>query len=252
MATTTTRLGLTKPANSENIDIAIINTNMDNIDGKINFSPVTSATRPAAPFSGQSIRETDTGRTYVHAGTVPASAGWIQIPNVAANFDLGSSVVINWGADTNIYRSAANTLKTDDALVVVGAVTASAALTVGTNLTVSGSAAITGNTTVGGTLNSTGVLSQGGKAVQLKNRILSGQVTITPIAASATPGTLVYGATLDGTVFRAWASPQVNTSTMTIDSCYVGSVTASACTVYLERSVVTNTVINILVVGSDT
>jgi hypothetical protein len=48
-------------------------------------------------------------------------------------FELGPG---NAARDTNLYRSAADTLKTDDSLIV------------GTNLTVSGTAAITGNLTV--------------------------------------------------------------------------------------------------------
>lgn len=54
---------------------------------------------------------------------------------------------LNWGAgasasvDTNLYRSAANTLKTDDSLIV------------GTDLTVSGSASVTGNLTGASNLN---------------------------------------------------------------------------------------------------
>lgn len=65
-------------------------------------------------------------------------------------FEIETDGTLNWGAgasaapDTNLYRSAANTLRTGDSL------------TVDLNLTVSGSAAITGATTVGGALTVTG------------------------------------------------------------------------------------------------
>ncbi|MFF7130408.1 hypothetical protein [Streptomyces sp. NPDC008240] len=65
-------------------------------------------------------------------------------------FEIETDGTLNWGAgastapDTNLFRSAANTLRTNDSL------------TVDLNLTVSGSAAITGATTVGGALTVTG------------------------------------------------------------------------------------------------
>lgn len=41
MATTTTNLGLTKPAMSDNVDITVINANMDKIDAMISNMPIT-------------------------------------------------------------------------------------------------------------------------------------------------------------------------------------------------------------------
>lgn len=252
MATSTSRLGLTKPVTSENYDVSIVNANSDKVDAAAGFQPVTSATRPVAPYSGQAIRETDTGKTYVHAGTVPASAGWVQVLNVASNVDLGASVVINWGADVNLYRSAANTLKTDDALIVVGSLSASGGLVVTGNESVSGSAATAGNMTIGGTLNVVGTLSQGGKAVQLKNRIFSGQIDITPVANTPTSATLNYGLTLDGTVFRAQATYQGTAPGTLVTGVAVGVPSASACQVWVTRTNTTVTRVNVLVIGSDT
>lgn len=252
MATSTSRLGLTKPVTSENYDVAIVNGNSDKVDAAAGFAPVTSATRPAAPFNGQAIRETDTGKTYVHNGSVPASAGWVQLPNVASNIDLGSAVVINWGADVNLYRSGANTLKTDDALIVVGSLSASGGLVVTGNESVSGSAATAGNMTIGGTLNVVGTLSQGGKAVQLKNRIFSGQISIVPVANTPTSGVLTYGVTLDGAVFRAQATAATGVPGSTVLGVGVTPTSASACTVYVTRTNTTSTLINVLVIGSDT
>jgi len=56
----------------------------------------------------------------------------------------------NAARDTNLYRSAANTLKTDDSF------------SVGVDLAVTGNSAVTGNETVGGTLTVTGVITGNG------------------------------------------------------------------------------------------
>lgn len=145
MSTSTSRIALVKPAGPENIDVSILNSNADKIDSFINFAPVTSATRPAAPYNGQAIRETDTGKHYVHNGGVPASANWVQILDGGHNLDLSSTVVITVGSgSSNLYRSAANVLKTDGSLVVA------------VNATVSGSAAVTGALTAGGNVTVSG------------------------------------------------------------------------------------------------
>jgi hypothetical protein len=251
MATTTTRLALTKPAGSENIDVTILNANADKIDAVAGFTPVTSGTRPAAPFSGQAIRETDTGNTYVHNGGTPASAGWIQIPNAASNITLAASAQLIIGADTNLYRSAANTLKTDDDLIVVGVTNATGGLVVTGNASVSGSAAITGAATIGGTLNVVGTLSQNGKAVQLKNRIVTGTISIVPSAANTpTSGVFSYPA-LDGTVFRSYVSANTAVPGTTVLGVSATVPTSTSVTVYVSRTNTTSTSINVLVIGSD-
>jgi len=52
------------------------------------------------------------------------SGGWSAWSKFYALNNLPSTQQIVWAGDTNLYRSAANTLKTDDALIVVGDVTA--------------------------------------------------------------------------------------------------------------------------------
>lgn len=140
--------------------------NWDKVDSAVGFQVVTSSTRPASPYSGKPIMQSDTSySTYVSNGTSPASGSWIEIPNSSAVYGgrlitlfqgstIASSLVrlaqtgsatgsrafatrgsgdtadhfffdfdgkIQWsgggggGGDTNLYRSAANTLKTDDA-----------------------------------------------------------------------------------------------------------------------------------------
>jgi hypothetical protein len=169
--------------------------NWDKVDTAVGYQVVTSSTRPATPYPGKPITESDTTyRTYFSNGTAPASASWVEIPNSSATFNnnlklasgkqininaSGSSATIavvnaatttdllsarvtgdtqdrfeietdgtlNWGPgasgtlDTNLYRSAANTLRTSDNL------------TVDLNLLVSGTLTVTGNTTLSGTLN---------------------------------------------------------------------------------------------------
>lgn len=78
MATTTTRLGLTKPAGTEDYDVGIVNANSDRLDTAAGFLHVTSSTRPSAPYLGQPIRETDTGKAYVCTAVGPPAA-WVQV-----------------------------------------------------------------------------------------------------------------------------------------------------------------------------
>lgn len=92
MATTTSRLRLRKPDPDPNtgdfIDIATdINAPYDQIDAAVGALVVTSSTRPATPWAGQIIQESDTGyRMYVHNGTSPASAGWQQVLKAGSTF----------------------------------------------------------------------------------------------------------------------------------------------------------------------
>lgn len=162
MATTTTRLGLRKPDPDPFTGDYVsagddLNDNWDNLDGKIPFVVCTSGTRPGTPYDGQPIRETDTGDAYVWDA---ANAKWCRIMVEDYNTGWPETIVITrdttgqgalqvritaeasrrwevnsqgqmfWGdgtasPDTNLYRSAANTLKTDDNLVVAGSFTPS-------------------------------------------------------------------------------------------------------------------------------
>lgn len=162
MATTTTRLGLRKPDPDPFTGDYVsagddLNDNWDNLDGKIPFVVCTSGTRPGTPYDGQPIRETDTGDAYVwDAGNAKwcrimvedYTTGWpetivinrattglgaIQVrigAEASRRWEVNSEGQLFWGdgtasPDTNLYRSAANTLKTDDSLVVGGSFTPS-------------------------------------------------------------------------------------------------------------------------------
>ncbi|MFE4671124.1 hypothetical protein [Streptomyces sp. NPDC056723] len=103
--TPTTRLGLYKSAanGSELVNYTQdIGNNWDKVDAASGFQIVTSGTRPAAPYAGKPIAESDTGyRTYFSNGTSPASASWIEIPNSSGTFggnlNLGGTQQINIG-----------------------------------------------------------------------------------------------------------------------------------------------------------
>ena len=69
MATTTTKLGLTKPDFVDVVDISELNTNFDDIDEAAGADLVTSSTRPGTPWAGQVIFETDTSKSFVWDGS---------------------------------------------------------------------------------------------------------------------------------------------------------------------------------------
>lgn len=171
--TTTTRIGLSKPTpgTGEPVNASIdVGTNWDKVDAAVGAQICTSGTRPATPYDGQMIRETDTRRMYIWNATqsawdqivLPYPAGSILTGSggstaglrmtssgaAAANRYLalrGSGDTVDhfamdydglhqWGPgsgalDTNLYRSAADTLKTDDNLIVAGNLTVTGAFT---------------------------------------------------------------------------------------------------------------------------
>lgn len=75
MATSTTKLGLTKPDFVDVVDITDLNDNANLIDAAVGMAIVTSATRPATPWAGQIIFETDTLVPYVWDGSAWQVAG---------------------------------------------------------------------------------------------------------------------------------------------------------------------------------
>ena len=75
MATSTTKLGLTKPAYTDVVDVQDLNTNADLIDAASGMTICTSSTRPGSPWSGQIIFETDTLGSFVWDGSAWQSAG---------------------------------------------------------------------------------------------------------------------------------------------------------------------------------
>lgn len=187
MSSNTTRVSLYKPAGGEDINVTTdLNNNLDKLDTNLNFRVVANAAARNAitPFwAGLNVRETDTGNAYISNGSGPISGSWDQIAtantyNSALNistsatgntpFNLRVGAEANnryhikgdganwWGAggatavDTNLYRSAANTLKTDDNLIVLGTLNVTGASTFGSDQSVTGNQTITGDLAVGG------------------------------------------------------------------------------------------------------
>lgn len=152
----TTRLVMNKPdpdpVTGDVVDISKLNENFDKLDAAIGATICTSGTRPSSPWHGQFIRETDNRRLYVWNATQSA---WDQVligngtftqdinlerqiqvvrsnsvdhtfrtqvgadSNYRMRIEAGGGIL--WGdgtasADTNLYRGAANVLRTDDVI----------------------------------------------------------------------------------------------------------------------------------------
>lgn len=188
MSSTTSRAAFYKPAGGEDVNVTTdLNNNLDKLDTNLNFRVVANATARNAisPFwAGLNVRETDTGKMYVSNGSAPISGSWDLLHSdstvhtadnitvaatgtVGVNLKVGADSVnryqvrgdgqVSWGAgsasavDTNLYRSTANTLKTDDNLIV------DLNHTVNGNTSLGGTLAVVGNTTLSGDLAVAGI-----------------------------------------------------------------------------------------------
>lgn len=98
----TSRLALNKPNGDPELgdflDVDKLNQNFDKIDAAISTTVCTSATRPATPFQGQVIFETDSSRAFVWSGS-----NWLQIPLTNA---AGTHILLS-GLELNLTRAAA-------------------------------------------------------------------------------------------------------------------------------------------------
>lgn len=151
----TPKLGLYRALADGSENFSIVNdllNNWDKIDAAMGATAVTSSTRPASAFNGQVIRETDTGRVYISNGTLPGSAsfttqafvygvrtvsgsaaqralklGWSQ-DSVDDRYFVQNDGTTWWGSgsaavDTNLYRVATDSLRTDDSFTIGGNLT---------------------------------------------------------------------------------------------------------------------------------
>lgn len=198
MATFTSRLGVRMPDPTDLVSVTTdVNAGAQVYDAAVGYEIVTAF--PVAPYRGKAVTfSNDSYRTYFSNGTSPASGSWVEILNSSGTFGsdakMASGTHIVWATDTNIYRSAANTLKTDDALIVVGSTTLAAA----TATTV----ATSGNVTVGGDL----LLSNG--ATIFRNKLSGTPVTIanTVTETVIATGTIPANDPVVGAIYRltAW------------------------------------------------
>lgn len=122
MATFTSRLGVRMPDPIDLVSVTTdVNAGAQAYDAAVGYEIVTAF--PVAPYRGKAVTfSSDSYRTYFSNGTAPASGSWVEILNSSGTFGsnvkLSSGSQIVWAGDTNIYRSAASTLKTDDAFIV--------------------------------------------------------------------------------------------------------------------------------------
>lgn len=125
MSSTTPRVSLYKPAGGENVNVTTdLNNNLDKIDTNLNFRVAASQTARYAisPYwEGLSVRDTDTGRTWVSNGSSPQSGSWNEILNSGATFSnniiAASGKQINFGnASTSATYAATTGASGDDFL----------------------------------------------------------------------------------------------------------------------------------------
>ncbi|MFJ4926832.1 hypothetical protein [Streptomyces sp. NPDC088736] len=100
----TSRLGLykSKSDGSELVNYPLdLGGNWDKVDNAAGFQIVTSTTRPATPYPGKPITESNTGyRSYFSNGSSPASGSWVEIPNSSGVF--GGNLSLATGSSLSI------------------------------------------------------------------------------------------------------------------------------------------------------
>lgn len=105
MATFTTRLGLRKPAGTELVNVVTdINDNLDDLDSVVSSTVCTSGTRPASPFQGQVIFETDTNNVLTHNGTAWVHSGMGVVSSTASIPYPYTGQLVFATTDNMIYR----------------------------------------------------------------------------------------------------------------------------------------------------
>jgi len=228
MSSTTPRVSLYKPAGGENVNVTTdINNNLDKLDTNLNFRVAanTTARNAISPFwEGLNVRDTDSGKLWVSNGSAPISASWDQIVtantfttavNIATSATGNNGIVFKTNGDaadrfrvrgdgqmvfgggttspdTNLYRSAADTLKTDDTFVAGTALTSN------------------GDVNVGGILNFTGKgakkWSDGSSSTTVANTVTETVIATLTIPANDMEVGAVYRITAWGTAGVAAAT----------------------------------------------
>lgn len=258
MGSSTPRLSLYKPAGSDNVNVTTdINNNMDALDVLVGTNVCTSSTRPATPYTGQGIYETDSGKLLISNGTIPLSGSWVdpvanglaatnvsiggsggaatfagrilssralstntamdaeQTGDSTPRFNLRNDGQMEWGSgsatrDTNLYRSAANTLKTDDSLIVVGTGSFTGNLSTSANLIVTGDTTISGNLSVAGVGQTQLVRKTADESVTSSTTLQNDNHLLLPVVANATYDLFllcVFSGDTAGDIKFAWSVP---------------------------------------------
>lgn len=89
MATTTPRIGLTKPDGTDLVDIAVLNTNFDKIDSNIASTKI-QATKPATANAGDLWWDSDTGTLYLYYVDANSSQ-WVAATSDPINIGVVAS-----------------------------------------------------------------------------------------------------------------------------------------------------------------
>ena len=106
MPSYTARLGLAKPSDGENYDVDVVNANSDAIDQAIGARVATSTTRPATPYRGQVIFETNTLLTMIWTGAewrtiVTVPEGLLYFAGGPAGLTGGWNKFNAWSSEPN-------------------------------------------------------------------------------------------------------------------------------------------------------
>lgn len=89
MATTTPRIGLTKPDGTDLVDIAVLNTNFDKIDSNIASTKIQS-TKPTTANAGDLWWDSDTGTLYLYYVDANSSQ-WVAATSDPINIGVVAS-----------------------------------------------------------------------------------------------------------------------------------------------------------------
>lgn len=192
--------------------------------------------------------ETPTGDVVASAGRFggngPSDAVFIGDDAVLADANLSNAMVVKGqqdatqgaiyfgsGLDTNLYRSAANTLKTDDSLHVANDVQVGADGT--GNLTVNGTADINGAADISGALNVGGALTAA--------NMVCGTVSMNPVANTPTTERVNFGTTLTAPI-RVWVTAQSGFIGSQVEGVGVTDLdtTGFDCVIYRTNTTATN------------
>ncbi|MFB7111720.1 hypothetical protein [Streptomyces sp. NPDC056291] len=260
--TNTPRLGLYRPDGDDNVNVTTdLNNNYDLLDDQVGVTICTPSSRPTAPFKGQAIYETDTGKFLVSNGTLPASGSWKdpvaggmtasnvtlggsggtatfpgrilsqrssststaldaeQTGDSVTRFNLRNDGQMEWGSgtasrDTNLYRSAANTLRTAGSLTVGGALSSTGNLSTSGNLIVAGDVAVTGGLSVSGIGNVQTVRKTADQSRTSTTTLANDSQLLLPVVANASYTLFlmcVFSGGTTGDIKFAWSVPSGTT-----------------------------------------